>query len=294
MDLHYKREVTVGALVLLGLAVFLGGTMWLGGRSFGRGDLLAIRFADVGNLKVSSPVKISGVQIGRVEEIRFEGVGNVLVMAGLPKEVVVRTDAEAVIQAVGALGDVEIVLNPGKEGQPLPKGQELTGRLSPGLTSLFEEIGDQASAALGGAQAILNQRTADDLHRTLVAMERVMALYANPRQGPSAELSATLTSLRGLSDRLDSTLSNPAVGRTFDNLDTASANLGRMAAQLTTTTARLDTLLGNVNRGRGTLGQLATDPGLYNDMRSTMQSMRALIDSLQAQPGKLTVQVKMF
>jgi len=291
MDLHYKREVTVGALVLTGLAVFLGGTMWLGGRSFGRGDLLAIRFADVGNLKVSSPVKISGVQIGRVEEIRFEGVGNVLVMAGLPKEVVVRTDAEAVIQGVGALGDVEIVLNPGKEGQPLPKGQELTGRLSPGL---FEEISDQASAALGGAQAILNQRTADDLHRTLVAMERVMALYANPSRGPSAELSATLTSLRGLSDRLDSTLSNPAVGRTFDNLDTASANLGRMAAQLTATTARLDTLLGNVNRGRGTLGQLATDPGLYNDMRSTMQSMRALIDSLQAKPGKLTVQVKMF
>jgi ABC-type transporter Mla subunit MlaD len=118
-------------------------------------------------------------------------------MAGLPKEVVVRTDAEAVIQGVGALGDVEIVLNPGKEGQPLPKGQELTGRLSPGLTSLFEEIGGQASEALGGAQAILNQRTADDLHRTLVAMERVMALYANPKQGPSAELSATLTYLRG-------------------------------------------------------------------------------------------------
>jgi hypothetical protein len=43
MDLHYKREVTVGALVLLGLAVFLSGTMWLGGRSFGPGDLLAIR-----------------------------------------------------------------------------------------------------------------------------------------------------------------------------------------------------------------------------------------------------------
>jgi len=121
-----------------------------------------------------------------------------------------------------------------------------------------------------------------------------MALYANPRQGPSAELTATLTSLRGLSDRLDSTLATPEVGRTFENLETASANLGRMAVQLTTTTARLDTLLGNVNRGRGTLGQLATDPGLYNDLRSTMQSMRALIDSLQAKPGKLTVQVKMF
>ena len=29
MDLHYKQEVTVGALVLLGIALFVGGTMWL-------------------------------------------------------------------------------------------------------------------------------------------------------------------------------------------------------------------------------------------------------------------------
>ena len=34
MDLHYKREATVGVLVIAGIAVFLTGTMWLRGRDF--------------------------------------------------------------------------------------------------------------------------------------------------------------------------------------------------------------------------------------------------------------------
>jgi len=34
MDLTYKQEVGVGALVLIGVAVFLVGMFWLTGRSF--------------------------------------------------------------------------------------------------------------------------------------------------------------------------------------------------------------------------------------------------------------------
>jgi hypothetical protein len=49
-----------------------------------------------------------------------------------------------------------------------------------------------------------------------------------------------------------------------------------------------------MNAGQGTLGQLATNPALYDQLTATMKSMQALIDSIQAKPGKLTVQVKMF
>jgi hypothetical protein len=67
-----------------------------------------------------------------------------------------------------------------------------------------------------------------------------------------------------------------------------------MTAQFTTTGARLDTLLTNLNKGQGTLGKLATDTGLYHDARGASQSLKALLDTLQKKPGKLTVQVKIF
>ena len=50
MDLHYKREVAVGTLVVVGFAAFVLGTMWLKGRDFKSGDHTRIEFANVGNL----------------------------------------------------------------------------------------------------------------------------------------------------------------------------------------------------------------------------------------------------
>lgn len=294
MDLHYKREALVGSIVLAGAAVFVVGTMWLGGRSFGREDLVPVRFTNIGNVKSSTPVKVSGVQVGKVDRITFEGVGSVRVDLALTQRVLLWRDASATIEAVGVLGDVEIVLDPGKDSVPLAAGQVLEGKAAPGMEGMVNELGGQARAVMEGAQLFLNQRMADDLHRTLQAMERLMAVYADTRTGPTAEMTRLMVSMQSVSARLDSTLANPALGRTLENMDSATAGLTRLTGQLTATTARMDTLVLNMNAGKGTMGQLATNPALYDQLTATMKSMQALIDSLNAQPGKLTVQVKLF
>ncbi len=294
MDLHYKREALVGSIVLAGVAVFVVGTMWLGGRSFGRDDLIPVRFTDIGNVKSSTPVKVSGVQVGKVDRITFERVGSVRVDLALTQHVPLARDAFATIEAVGVLGDVEIVLDPGTDSTPYVAGELLEGRTAPGMGGMVDELGNQARAVMVGAQALLNQRMADDLHQTLKAMERLMSVYADTRTGPTAEMTKLMVSMQSVSARLDSTLANPALSHTIENMDSATAGLTRLTHQLTTTTARMDTLVLNMNAGKGTMGQLATNPALYDQLTATMKSMQALIDSLNAKPGKLTVQVKMF
>jgi phospholipid/cholesterol/gamma-HCH transport system substrate-binding protein len=293
MDLHYQREALVGSIVLASAAVFVVGTMWLGGKSFGREDLIPVRFSNIGNVKSSTPVKVSGVQVGKVDRITFEGVDSVRVDLALTQRVPLSRDASATIEAVGVLGDVEIVLDPGTDSLPLPAGAVLVGNAAPGMESMVSELGTQARDVMAGAQTLLNQRMADDLHQTLKAMERLMSVYADTRTGPTAELSR-LMSMQSVSARLDSTLASPALGHTLENMDSATAGLTRLTSQLTATAARMDTLVLNMNAGKGTMGQLATNPALYDQLTATMKSMQALIDSLQAKPGKLTVQVKMF
>jgi phospholipid/cholesterol/gamma-HCH transport system substrate-binding protein len=89
-------------------------------------------------------------------------------------------------------------------------------------------------------------------------------------------------------------LANPALARTLNRTDTLTANLASMTAQLTSTGARLDTLLLNMNQGRGTLGKLTTDTGFYTDIRQLSQSMKELLDELKKHPGKVPVTVKLF
>jgi phospholipid/cholesterol/gamma-HCH transport system substrate-binding protein len=189
---------------------------------------------------------------------------------------------------------VEIVLDPGADSVPLAPGEFIEGRTAPGMGGMVNELGDQARAVMVGAQTLLNQRTADDLHETLKAMQRLMSVYADTRSGPTAEMTKLMVSLQTVSARLDSTLSNPHLVRTMENMDSATAGLTRLTTQLTAATARMDTLVSNINAGKGTLGQVATNPALYDQLTATMHSMQALIDSIQAKPGKLTVQVKMF
>ena len=64
-----RREILVGAVVLLGIAVGVTGTIWLQG-GWGR-DQVTIRAAatTVGQLVEGASVKFRGVSVGRVEGV---------------------------------------------------------------------------------------------------------------------------------------------------------------------------------------------------------------------------------
>ena len=121
-----------------------------------------------------------------------------------------------------------------------------------------------------------------------------MLMLSDTKNGPSAELTRTMASFRALSTRLDSTLANPALARTLGRADTLTGNLSAMTAQLTTTSARLDSVLSGVNSGRGSLGKFATDTVFYSDIHELSQSMKRLLDELQKHPGKVPVTIKLF
>ena len=303
MDLSYKREVTVGSLVILAVVLFIVGTSWLSGRSItaDEDEFWKIQFQTAGNLKTSSVVRISGVPVGKVERLKLVDIGKVLVMVTLPDNIVPRVDATAQIMAVGFVGDAAIEFNPGKAPQRLTRDRVIIGSQAGGLTDLAESLGQRADSVLIGAQQIMNERTADEIQATLTALqgtlkaaERTMRVYGDAENGPTGQITKTLASLERLTNRFDSTLGSPTLARTLGRADTLTGNLATMTAQLTSTGARLDTVLLNMNQGRGTMGKFATDTGLYTDLRQVSQSLKALLDDLKAHPGKIPVTVEIF
>lgn len=298
MELRYSREATVGAIVLIAILVFVFGTMWLSGRSVGSDNLVRIQFENVSGLKRASPVRVSGVNVGKVEKIEFVDVGKVLVSASLPPKLRPRVDASAKIVSVTLVGDYAVDFDPGRASEPLPPGRVILGTQDLGLTGKATLLAERADSILLGAQDIVNQRTAEQLRSTLTALEatlkaaqRTMHIYADPEQGPTAELTKTMVAFRQLSTRLDSTLASPAFSRRTDSI---TANLASMTSQFAATGARLDTLLAGMNRGQGTLGKFVTDSGLYYDIRELTQGMKKLLDELAKHPGKVPVTVKLF
>jgi len=295
MDLHYKQEVTVGALVVSGIAIFVLGTMWLGGRSMKPGESqVQVQFADAGNLKRGNPVKVSGVTLGSVQEITFQSVGKVLVSLSLDPRVAPKADASAEITSVGLVGDLVISFNPGTADAPLPAGTVIQGTQERGLMTVGQELAEQAKGVLTGVQDVANKQLADDLHKTLTSIQRLTDTYANTKTGPTAELSSTLESLQGVSRRLDSTLADPAIKRTIAQTESLTVRFNQLADQLAGTGTRIDSILGKVNRGEGTAGRMVNDSTLYVQLRDLSASLKAFVDDLRKNPGKISVQVKLF
>ncbi len=295
MDLHYKREVTVGGLVILGLAVFVLGTTWLGGKSFKSEKLYQARFDRIGTLQEGSAVKISGYTIGRIRKVELRGVGDVVVFFSVSAgKVRLMTDAHAFDEEPVAFGDAWMTLDPGTTGTPLADDGVIPGALRLSFLDKAQGLSDRADSVMIGVQAIANQKTAEELTATLRSMQRTLNILAERLPQTTDEANKTLASLRHMTGQLDSLISSPGLKRTTDRLDTLTSNLSGMSAQFTTTGARLDSLLNGILKGQGTLGKLATDSGLYNDARATSASLRALLDTLAKHPGKITVQVKMF
>jgi phospholipid/cholesterol/gamma-HCH transport system substrate-binding protein len=299
----YKQEATVGTLVIAAFALFFAGTTWLSGRSLGTDSdkFYKIQFRDAANLKASSVVRISGVPVGKVEKISLPDVGKVLVSVSLPERFTPRVDAAATVVAVGFVGDAAIEFDPGDAPEPLPHNRVIIGTQKAGFTDRATQLGDRADSVLLGAQSIVNQKTADELYETmnvlqatLRATQKTMAMLSDTREGPAAELTRTMAAFRRLSSRLDSTLANPALARTLGRADTLTGKLAAMTSQLTTTSARLDSVLAGVNSGRGTIGKFATDSGFYTDIRELTHSMKRLLDELEKHPGKVPVTVKLF
>ena len=297
-----RKELAVGALAIAGVVLFFAGTLALRGWDLGGGTKWTVLFANVSGLKRGSPVQISGYAVGHVTDIALDRPGQVRVTFALPQGMQLHSDAVIQVASVGLVGDVLLSVDPGQSPAALDPRTPIVGsEQGPGFTARAEELSGQVTKVTSGAALILNEQTANEIHRSLQALERMLNTYGDPDRGPVVQLNKTLGSVEQLSEELRRTLQSQSTTRTLANADTLSANLTRasqhadsLVRELQHTSAALDTMLARINRGEGTLGRLANDTSLYNDARRTSQALTSLLEEIRRNPGKLTIQFKVF
>ena len=296
MDLTYKEEVGVGAMVLVGFAVFIVGMFYLTGRSLRpSGISVDVMFQSVAGLKQGDPVLVSGVKKGRVARVSLERVKSVRVTLELSKDVAPHIDASAAVAAMDLFGAKFIDYNPGAREEMLAGGRTITGSNSPDITDVAQGVANRANELMENAANIVSDRLGEDIHNTLVVTQRAMTTLANAPEGPFVkQTTRTLQATERVMQRVDSMLGS-GTGR---NIDSISTNLAKLTTHLTHTTAQLDTLLSRMNRGEGTLGRMASDTMMYHDLHELSVSLTTLLKDLQEHPDKYMkpglIRVKLF
>jgi phospholipid/cholesterol/gamma-HCH transport system substrate-binding protein len=132
MRANRTLEIGTGLFVLLGFAALLFLTTQLpaSGIKFGgakAGYKVTAEFDNIGDLKVGSPVSMSGVRVGEVTNIRFDSKDYkaVVTMRVDPQYKQIPDDSFASIETQGLLGGKYIGISPGGQDTYLKDGSRI-------------------------------------------------------------------------------------------------------------------------------------------------------------------------
>ncbi len=296
MDLHYKQEISVGIFVIVGIALFAFGLFWLSGRQFDRRNLVEVpvRFSTVKGLRAGDPVQISGVRVGRVGNVVLEDVGRVMVYLTVERSVRPHADARAGVASLDLFGAKFVDYAPGNSPDLLDDNAVITGSREVALTEGATDLTARAGEVLEGLQSLLGPRMADEVHATLAAAQEALTTLRDVGEGPTVrQARSALQSLERASNRLDSVLANPAIGKSVNQLDELTTNVNEMTVGLAHATAALGNIMAKIDSNEGTLGRLVNDTTVYGDLHELSQSLKDLLDDMRERPGRY-FNVKVF
>lgn len=130
MQTSRATEIVTGAFVLFGFAALFFLVTQITNKDFSAGSnggyTLIANYQNVGSLKVGAPVSMSGVTVGRVEEITYDqqqyrAVVKMRINASFDR---IPEDSDASIMTAGLLGGQYISVTAGGSDQFLKEGSE--------------------------------------------------------------------------------------------------------------------------------------------------------------------------
>ncbi len=285
--------VGIFALVMVGLLIVAVGGQ--GGFFWQRYPLKAL-FPNAAGLKTGAVVRLNGMDVGTVDQIRFSGAQIEVVMV-ISKDVrpLVTTASEASIGSLSLLGESVVDIKAAPSGRPLndwgyvpvnqPGGiNELTQTASEGLAQAGQLIGDIRS----GKGTLGKLVTDDALYRemdalvnsasgVMHALDQGQGTLGKLAHDPAAynALKASLDNLQTITTRINS--GQGALGRFLND-----ESLGRSIANAS---ANAEQITAGLKNGNGTFGKLLTDDVLYQRFQSIASRADQLVTDLNAGHG---------
>jgi phospholipid/cholesterol/gamma-HCH transport system substrate-binding protein len=263
--------VALASMTVLGVLIFL---LTTSGNIFRRMATLRTYMDDASGTGEKAPVRLNGIPIGNVDQIRLSGspdpkraVEFTLTIKGeyLPE---IPQDSVAAISASNLLGDKFINITRGTSKIPVKDGGELRSLQikdipelmaeSANLLQTFQNVLKRLDSLVGGIES--GQGNIGKLLKDEELYERLNGIAAEGQQ-----LLADVRNGKGTISKL-----------LYDDA---------LYQEIRSPIRRIDDLLAALQNGQGTAGKLMRDPVLYDEVQRTIVQIRALVTNVNSGKG---------
>lgn len=302
--MNLSKELKTGLIAIFAIIGFVVLYQFMKGKSlFTTDNVFYVKYDNVEGLAVSNPVSINGLKVGQVDEIKPITTGGKLhfvVKLTIDDNFQFSKRSTVEIFEPGLMSGKEMRVNLFYGGETAKDGDTLAGNyqlsMLNSLSSQVKPVKDQLSNVLLKLDSTLasTNKIVDEQNR-----REIKLLLSN--------LNKTIESFKGASDRTNSILANNEKGlhEVVENANaamlTANKTLDKYGSvaervdieklngtidQFNQTAGKLNNVISGIQNGEGSLGKLAKDEELYNNLTKTSKNLNELVEDFKANPKR--------
>jgi phospholipid/cholesterol/gamma-HCH transport system substrate-binding protein len=294
-----SKELKTGIAVVLILCLGYWGFNFLKGQNLlePASRVFFIEYDNIQGLNKASTVSINGLQVGKVSEINFNTDsskrGKLVVKIALDNDFKFSKNSVAKIYSTSIIGGESLAIIPSYVGDIAVSGDYLKGEVE---SDIFTSVGETlnplktkverviigADSLLIALNDVLDLKSRDSFKKTILGAETTVS-----------SLNETLSSFNTMIDStkidIDIALENTKkITANFVKVsDTLTkVNFGQTVKTLQTTLENINGLLSGIEKGKGSLGKLATDDTMYNNLSEASEELAALLKEMKLNPKR--------
>lgn len=291
-----KRQLSVGAFIILGIAVFFTFSLKMTDSPiFRRGSVVTVYISDATGIFVNSKVKLSGIDVGIVDKIELENLKAKITLV-IDEGVELPDPAVVVPKPLGVLGDKYLEIQKATE-------DDLKRKSSDGSASNLKNFETRFSRL----QAWLSEVVISSAHADGSTSRRVYKTgEVLPSRDQSAALDDMLRDVAKLSEDMKSITKEvrEILGGNRKNIDSTIVNLQKISTDLALLTEKvsddevrkeienlsksvvqmgntirnMESISHKIQSGEGTLGKLVNDTETIDRVNDALGAVNATVD----------------
>ena len=305
------KEFKIGVVVLAAIAAFVWGLNYLKGSDIiSRKHYLYAVYPKIDGLIEANPLMVKGFKVGQVNKISLlkrGGEYQVLVRFLITEDVNIPKNSVAKAISSDLLGSKAVEIIYGNSTEFVSDGDTLISeteedlktavdkRLTP-LQKKAEGLLSSIDSVMVIVQYVLNDKTRDNLSKSFESIKKAISsleqtcyklddLVASEKN----KISSILTKLNSLATMLEQNTGK--IDNIIGNLSNLSDSLAKSQlkdaiANADKTLKELNSLVAQINAGQGTLGKLAKNDSLYNNLNKASDDLDKLMKDLRINPER--------
>ncbi|MCD6219776.1 MCE family protein, partial [Candidatus Calescamantes bacterium] len=265
---------TVGFILLLFLTILVGKI-----KPFRKGVLYYINFNYVAGLRVGDEVRLAGMKVGEVTDLKFSG-SKITVTIWVKRGTPIKQDSQFTITSVSIMGGKLVSITLGSPDSPLRKpGSVVKGIDPPRVEELITEateIGEEVKETLKKFQNI-----ASNLSGWNEAFVKIQELTHSIRELVNRinQGEGTLGKLikeKDIYEKLVNIIKEgEEASRDIKELSKkANSTFDRWEKEISPSLKELREILEKINKGEGTVGKIIASEEMYKEVKETLKSTK--------------------